>query len=535
MSPQRKRGRLPATVLILFLAALGLLIVYAVSFPALRALSQLRWTRLSCEVLSAAYTEVNYSPALKVSYRYTFEGREFQSDQFRLPSNVSSSEEALRRTLDLLQPGNSVPCWIEPGNPENAVLEREGLGILLVLIFPLIFFVLAVVHFRYNGTDRPAKSEKQEKKPERERTPSSGPSLGVFIFFGIFILVGVGLTYLFFGHGFLKVRAAQQWTETICQITRSGVDAQTSKDSKGKSSTSYSFDVAYQYAIEGKALAGEVYSPFLGSTGYAEARALADALPVGSATPCFYNPANHFEVLISRDIPRRAWFGLLPLLFAAAGILGLIISLGVGQSKRRQVGRTGRMTRTAASRFGGLLTLLLVNLVWNGLVFGIGFALWQEMQRRIGALFPLLILTPFALIGALLLAAIPYAFLQLFNPSVDLDLSSDSPQPGQPFSLGWTLNGSPSRVHKLTIELEAFTTTHSGSKKKGGNEEKKFVIPVVSTDRRAQFERGRAQITVPSGEELASRLGPGRVKWRVVTKLSIPFYPDAGEIINLTE
>lgn len=81
----------------------------------------------------------------------------------------------------------------------------------------------------------------------------------LLLFFSIFFLVGSGLSYGFFVGPVLKIRDAENWTETPCVIVSSEVGVH-----RGSKSTTYSVQIVYSYRVNGQEYQSDRYSLFRG-------------------------------------------------------------------------------------------------------------------------------------------------------------------------------------------------------------------------------------------------------------------------------
>jgi hypothetical protein len=278
---------------------------------------------------------------------------------------------------------------------------------------------------------------------------------------------------------------------------------------------------------------GNVWNPAASTySSYEDAQRVIDAYPAEQEVDCFVDPKNPFESALSREYPKDLWFGLFPLIFSVAGLLGLAVTSGEGG--RRSRARGGQVVRKSQSRVKGLFMLVGITIVWNGIVGAVSYGIWDGWSHGDFSIFPLLIVVPFALIGALLIAGIPYAILQLFNPSLDITVSDEAPEPGTKITISWRLNGNVRRVRRLDITLEFAARQNEDSRQKGSKIAlPSYVVKVTSTDRPATIEKGTAQVMLPSREELALRAGAETGSWSIKAVLSIPWYPDAMEVVPL--
>lgn len=535
------KNRFGLTFVMLILVMFSLLICMAIIPVFLTSLSQLTWNETGCTIQKAELAGESSSQKIRVLYDYEVNGTAYRSDQYELPSNVSPSNQELRDRVAALEPGTTAPCWYDSGQPGNAVLHKESAAMGFFLLFPAALLTAAWFGLRAAWFPNAFRRQPQSTEENGEKDSKAGLGIGIFIFFGIFILVGLGLTYLFFWSRYQAVMKTADWSETECKIQEARVESHTSQDSQKRTSTSYSVHVRYGYSVNGKQYIGTTYNPSeISSSDHSKKSQIVESLPVGEHVKCFFNPVNPFESTINRDLNKEIWFGLFPLIFSFAGFFGLFYTLTSGLGEKGQPGDGSRVKRKAQSRLTGFVSLILVNIVWNGIVCIVGYGIWDSWQHGNGPIFPLLIIAPFALIGILFIISIPYSFLQIFNPTLDLEFFPKVPEPGSQFTVSWRLSSSSWRVRKLDIVLELMSQTIPGSQTPQGKKQKLnaalgtviHTVKVASTDRKATIEKGSAQVRIPDDDQHAPLHEKERRIWRLRTNLSIPFYPDSVEMID---
>jgi hypothetical protein len=121
-------GRLPRSLrtvglLLLLLGTLAFWIFYLE--PARGADAARRWTATPCQIVSIerilrkgkrSHTKVS----LEVTYEYTAGGREHQASLYRFGGHVSEPE--ISDALARFRSGGQAFCWVDPDDPERAVL-----------------------------------------------------------------------------------------------------------------------------------------------------------------------------------------------------------------------------------------------------------------------------------------------------------------------------------------------------------------------------------------------------------------------------
>ncbi|MEO6739533.1 MAG: DUF3592 domain-containing protein [Chthoniobacteraceae bacterium] len=140
-------------------------------------------------------------------------------------------------------------------------------------------------------------------------------------FFSIFAIAGLVFLGFIVKAGWDTVRA-YTWTKTDCMIEASSVRE------KGDS---VEFDVRYTYRIGGRNYTGTRYSAGMSpSMNAASAQRAVQRYAAGKPAYCYVNESAPAESTLERGTPLMLLFGLIPLVFVAVGVGGII---GVWRTK----------------------------------------------------------------------------------------------------------------------------------------------------------------------------------------------------------
>ncbi len=140
-----------AILLGLVFALGGAFLFFQTSVPTFKSWQEMRtWQSAQAEILSVGGTDSTTT----ASYRYIYLGTKYQNNRVYVASfndSIGNYHKHLHNRLqNLLQQGNSTIIWLDPTNPQNAVLDRDmrwglfalttafcsvflGVGILLIL------------------------------------------------------------------------------------------------------------------------------------------------------------------------------------------------------------------------------------------------------------------------------------------------------------------------------------------------------------------------------------------------------------------
>lgn len=140
------------------LAGLGFFIPLFVR-PVVKIVQAKNWVQVPCTIISSEVrsyrdSEGDTQHRADVFYRYTFQGREFRSNQHRFHS--LSTTESSRSVAATYPAGSTAVCYVNPSDPTEAVLEREFTPGLLFGLFPLLFVAVGGIGLTYQLRRRPA-------------------------------------------------------------------------------------------------------------------------------------------------------------------------------------------------------------------------------------------------------------------------------------------------------------------------------------------------------------------------------------------
>lgn len=83
--------------------------------------------------------------SIDVLYSWRVSGREYRSSRYGLFAMSSSGRSAKQRRVEQLPAGASVPCYINPRDPEDAILNRDFTPLLFIGLVPLGVFAAGVL------------------------------------------------------------------------------------------------------------------------------------------------------------------------------------------------------------------------------------------------------------------------------------------------------------------------------------------------------------------------------------------------------
>ena len=376
----------------------------------------------------------------------------------------------------------------------------------------------------------------------------AGTSFGCLaLFFGVFLAFGGVFFYFFFLRPVMGLVAARNWTEASCVVLESRVAE--SSDSDG---TTYKPDILYSYSVGGIAYQSRRYNMLEAySSGYDGKAEIVARYPPGRQTSCWVDPADPSRAVLSRDLTPGYLIGLLPLIFVAVGLFGLVWAVRQASAARMATFPTGGSgggtassfgvaipaeagspleLRPKTTRLGMLFGLIFVSIFWNGIV---SVFVWQAVQLwRAGTPNGCMtaFLVPFVLIGLLLIFGVIRQFLVLFNPRLKITLSRGVLAPGEPVQLQWALSSQGTGVHRLRIVLEGREeATYRRGTDTCTDRETFASIVAVDTDQSFAIPAGSAILEVPAGTMPSFVADHNKVLWTLKATCEIKGWPDSDD------
>jgi len=129
-------------------ALAGLFFVWMTALnPFLESRSSGNWVETKCTIVSSKI-DINrdgdgttYRPLIEFTYNY--DGLDYQSDKFDFTS-LNRSHSRCRQIVNDHAVGTRMGCFVDPSDPDKAVLVRDYDFSYMGLIFPLIFCLIGV-------------------------------------------------------------------------------------------------------------------------------------------------------------------------------------------------------------------------------------------------------------------------------------------------------------------------------------------------------------------------------------------------------
>jgi hypothetical protein len=464
---------------------------------------------------------------------------------------VTLDSREIERLLGKYQVGSNAVCYVNPKNAEESVLQRGPLWPALFLLIPLTFAGVGV-----GGIIGVWRGEAWKRRAgSRARNSKAMGTVGKAVFFGVFLLVGGILTYVIAIRPLQKYFAATKWPETPCTIVSSTVGSH--RGNKG--GTTYSIDITYRYQVKGREFQSDTYSIMSGSSsGRSGKQRVVARYPAGSEAVCYVNPEDPTDALLSRELSPWLLIGLVPGVFLLIGVAGVASSIRSGlrgalaRSTVPVLPGVSNVVSTpmlpVAPAIGGPTELkaayspltklggaMFIALFWNGIT---GVFVWLAANSIIEGKpewFLIVFITPFVLIGLLLIGLVGSTFLNLFNPRMRLTANSSSVLLGGKLEVNWAFISSSDRIKRFTMTIEGKEEITTGSgKHRRTNSEVFFTLPFVDTTEPLQIAKGHASVEIPSNQRPTDEEGNRKILWTLKAAGEIPRYPDFEETYEVT-
>lgn len=128
-----------------FLLAGGLFFYFFFVRMFLKVQDARHWPATPCvivsnEVRSHSGSKGGTTYSVDILYQYEVDGRKHQSNRYDFMGGSSSGYAVKAAIVRRFPPGATATCYVNPRDPNDAVLERRFTPVMLVGLFPLVFF-----------------------------------------------------------------------------------------------------------------------------------------------------------------------------------------------------------------------------------------------------------------------------------------------------------------------------------------------------------------------------------------------------------
>jgi hypothetical protein len=532
----RSGGKAGRTIFLAIILVVGLLLLAALGKAAYDGFQPLFWKTVPATILSSEVTPRGSSYRASVRYEYQWEGRSYTSTVLCRPVENHNRHTDAQAEVDSFPVGAKITCRVNPARPSDAVLRMGNPWLLILGIIPLAFVTISAIGLRatWRGIS-PASA------PRSRSVRGGKPSvLWLVLFGGIFILLGGALTWGFSIPMWKQAFGSAKWTPTPCVVVSSKVGSHSDSDG-----TTYSVDILYRYTFGGREYRCDRYNAVGGSSsGYSGKAKVVGRYPTGAQVTCYVNPANPAEALLKPGADAGVLFGLIPVVFLAAGLLIVIFGTRKPSTSRPSgapaldaQSAQGPVTLKSSSSPGlRVLGAVVVTIFWNGIVSIFVSQAVESFREGSPEWFMTLFLVPFVGVGLFLVGMTIHYVLALANPRIRLWLDPASPSPGGTVKVAWELTGAVSRVRKLWIYLEGREEASYRRGSSTSTEKSVFArLPIVELEASwMDMVRGEGTLLVPVGVPASFTAANNKIVWTIRARGEIARFPDVAEEFEIT-
>lgn len=144
-------GKLWVATVGLSLAAVGALFIWYLWAVYQKAGKMDHWVETPCLLEKSAMddSELTQRYATKYTYiseyRYQYQGRSYLGKQYKRLQPASGDKRKITKLLKANPAGSQMICYVDPDEPENAVLVKDSKASIYSIWFPALFLVGGLV------------------------------------------------------------------------------------------------------------------------------------------------------------------------------------------------------------------------------------------------------------------------------------------------------------------------------------------------------------------------------------------------------
>jgi hypothetical protein len=544
-------GRFGASVFFLLFFAAGSFFEVVTIVEFARAMGQRSWRQVPCRIVDSEVGEAGDSEnpyVFGVRYEYEYGDRLRTSSTYRRGYRGSEKYSDVQQLVQKYPAGQDVSCYVNPEDPDEAVLKRDSLLMGLIVFFPLIFMAIGGGGLYFTWRKKPERPEPIISRSVRAKGTGKYALAGFFAIFGV---VGLAVLYPLGIRPIARTVDAESWAATPCKVLRAEVHSHDSDDG-----TTYSVYILYEYEFGGTVYKADRYD-FVGgsSSGYKGKARIVDEYRAATEPICYVNPRNPFESVLKRGFHAKLLFALFPLPFILVGVIGVFYTVrskkwtADGRRSWRPSGAEkgsdriavlGRVDmgpsvltprHTPAIKFAGAI---LIALFWNGIVSIFVVQAVNSFRTDDPAWFMALFMLPFVVIGIGLLGLVVYQFLAMFNPRPTLELSSSTIPLGGAVELRWRFAGNAQRIRTLTVTLRGTEqATYRRGTKTHTDTSTFYEMELYRTSNPIDVASGQVGFVLPDDTMHSFEAENNKIVWSLDLHGDIERWPDVKESFSI--
>jgi len=345
------------------------------------------------------------------------------------------------------------------------------------------------------------------------------------IIFGIFGLGGIIALFYITTNIWQEYFEAKSWQATLCIVEKSEVLSHKSKDNNR---STYKISMQYKYLYQNQWFFGDHYQFFdMFTPGITQKARFIAQYPPGSKIKCYINPSQPMQSVIERDLKLTQLVILfaLPLVFTGVGLGGVYRQL---KKDPEEINTAGTMTLQEITPCTKFFTVVGVCGFWNIIVLLLFVHVWLPRYLDLQSVLfvDTFIFIPAIIGGIILIFAVIYSFLALFNPNTTLTINSERLQIGKHYMLNFYTNGHVERLLSFTISLVGKRVETVRSGKNTSFIETEFYEGNIYQEANQISPYGLAEFTIPDNLAPSEKKGDIEIKWMFRVKGKLKYWPD---------
>jgi len=546
-SPSGRPGRVFVILFGLLFMTVGLIFTVFIGGMVLKRMEvRIGWEETFCQILSIeADTSGSTGYHLRVGYTYTFEGGRYTGHVLQPDQQEWDDFRPVQVRLLKYRKGSRHPCWVNPKNPEEAVLERGEPFFFLLIFFPLIFVFIggAVLSSGLRVGHREAVEELGKTGMDR----AWKRRLLVLVFL---VLIGGSLAALFLMREWLfGPIEARSWVRIPAEVEQSRLRCFEGTDSDGRRQTTWKIDILYSYQLEGQRYRSNRYGFFTGSSsGRSSKEAVIQHYQPGTTLEVWVDPEDPTRAVIRRDWSALQLLGLIPLVTLAIGVFGLLYAgkgkktgssfpvesfedSGALEYAEYDTPPDGPLVLTSGTgRWVTCGAFLFFGLFWNGIISVFVVQVIRSFHSGHPNWLMAVFMTPFVVVGIGVILKFFHSLLALSNPKTTLSITRRPLHLGEETLLRWKLSGKISRLESFRIILTGSekATYRRGTNTHTDTEEFRRITVYESPGSVIQPE-GHATLVVPEETMHTFKASNNQIVWNLLIEAEIPRWPDIAD------
>jgi hypothetical protein len=173
LKPKALKTRKPIVAFCSLFIVVGLLAFYGIFIrPVMKIMDARHWPAIPCTVVSSRVqshdSDDGTTYSVDILYRYEIHGREYKANRYNFSGGSSSGYAGKARLVSQYPPGRKTVCYVNPGDPTDAVLFAGFPSTMWFGLLPLLFVVCGaagIITNLHQGNPPAKSSARSESSP----------------------------------------------------------------------------------------------------------------------------------------------------------------------------------------------------------------------------------------------------------------------------------------------------------------------------------------------------------------------------------